>query len=833
MTDKHHKPVPIRYPQRPSRGSWIPPAAPPPPSEDDESASDGPVGEEPAAAPLTDLDHEALDFLLESPVPATLPVGDSETPVIARPLRFMDHGVAQAHIFLPLGSSGRETEAIENALLRGHEASAKIVFMTGQSDVMVELKVRDFRKAVELRYPSESTGVNWLFLVPYQLMPPATVAYKSDESLALTFVIHVRLARSIYRTGAIDAEQHVVRMLQHELSKNGIPGQVLAGLGWSDVVVSGTFSEMERLRGLIFAIENKTIEGQRIARRIETLVGYDKDLDVRQRSSMVVSPVLFTRTHPAHLRRAADALLEHLPRGREWTARTIDGKWDLLVTADQLRIPLHDFLKVHRDLSTERTSFRREGIERIETHLLINQVEHDDRVLPADHGDCKCRRIFDDEPPIVAESEASRLPYALRDAITRVLEMFRAASRDETNCCDIVPGLKRSTASARSLIVSYRHLQQQIDHAERTVNPKQGAIEGSHRLAQARIDLEEWCMYAERLVAQRTVGSFGEFLGQNDRGVSHRSDVQKLLYVADWLMNDYAARVFSPGEAKPFAILCDSVDTVVSASNLGMIRIPLRHLFLLPLAITHLWHEVGVQAFFNEHAPISDVIGQHSEAAQMYADCLTLHHAFDERLRDFTLALSNRMFEEAGFRSARDVGKKAYLIYLLTRLYLVTEFKMRRDLLASLQQRSLAWEPTPRVIQQTIEIIADQLTRELLSKPRYRDVPRITPQMIALAASNVGHEVDVAYRPYMNELVMRLAQVSKNELAIEQAFTDIMNGHVISLAGVDPNALYQRMQRQMIETILDTTPGEKTAETFLRPNAALMRSVLLHFYEKQ
>lgn len=832
MTDKRHRPAPIRYPQRPSRGSWIPPAAPLPPGEDEESASDGPLAEEPSAAPLTDLDHEALDFLLESPVPASLPVEDSETPILGRPLRFMDHGVAQGHLFLPIGSAGRETEAIEHAL-RGDEASAKIVFMTGQSDVMVDLKVRDFREAVELRYPSESTGVNWLFLVPYQLMPPATAARESDGSLALTFVIHVRVARSIYRTGAIDAEQDVVRMLQYELSRNGIPGQVLAGLGWSDFVVSGTFSEMERLYGLILAIENKTIHGQRIARHVQTLVGYDKDLDVRQRSSMMVSPVLFTRTHPARLRRAADALLGHLPRGREWTARTIDGKWDLLVTADQLRIPLPDFLQAHRDLSTERTSFRREGVERIETHLLINRFERDDSALPADHDDCNCRRIFDDEPPIAGQSDASRLPHALRDAITRVLEMFRAASRDETNCCDIVPGLKRSTASARSLVVSYRHLQQQLEHAERTGNPKQRAIEGSHRLARTRIDLEEWCMHAERMVAQRTVGSFGEFLGQNDRGVSHRSDVQKLLYVADWLMNDYAARVFPPGEAKPFAILCDSVDTVVSAPNLGLVRIPLRHLFSLPLAITHLWHEVGVQVFFDGHAPIDDAVARYPEAAQMYADCLTLHHGFDERLRDFTLALASTTFEEEGFLAAPEVGKKAYLVYLLTRLYLVTEFKMRRDLLASLQQRSLAWEPDPRVIRLTIESIAGQLTRELLSRARYLEVPRITPEMIALAASNAGHGIDAVYRPCMNELTMKLGQVSKNEPAIERAFMDVMNGHVISLAGLDPNALYQRMQRQMIETIRDTKRGEKTAETFLRPNAALIRSVLLHFYEKQ
>ncbi|HEX7831437.1 MAG TPA: hypothetical protein VF787_17410, partial [Thermoanaerobaculia bacterium] len=391
-------------------------------------------------------------------------------------------------------------------------------------------------------------------------------------------------------------------------------------------------------------------------------------------------------------------------------------------------------------------------------------------------------------------------------------------------------------------------------------------------LARAREDIEDWCTYSERSVSQRTVGRFEEFLAQNERVVSYRGGIQKMLYIADALTDAYAKPILPSASDRTFVTLYDPVDTVVNMRSTGFIRVPVRYLFFLPLAITHLWHEVGVHAFFSNYSipfderarqrtidfvdrspakSIQGIARVNVEVAEMYGDLITLHYGFRENVDAFVIALASAMLEQVGFQSATSAGKETYLVYLLTRLCLVVEFKARRDLIAMRLRESPAtcnrdeldaWRPATAFVREAIRHLGELLNRELLSHARYLDEPAATIALRELAEESfvslddqagnhaVG-DLDAAHRKFMNDLAWKLPPVVEEAAEGIDAFEAIERGEVISLGpNGDPNALYQRLQRTMIDKIRDMKRNSPGETTFLRSTAALMRSALLMFY---
>src|SRR5207253_8413047 len=132
-------------------------------------------------------------------------------------------------------------------------------------------------------------------------------------------------------------------------------------------------------------------------------------------------------------------------------------------------------------------------------------------------------------------------PLPLRKAIRNVLGLFRAASKDQHNCCEVAQTLERCEIGLE-LLLRYRadvlremHDAMAIESGERWKAPEWWF----QHVARADLDVQEWCTYAERIVSQRTVGRFEEFLSQNERAVSYRGGVQKLLYLTAALLTSY------------------------------------------------------------------------------------------------------------------------------------------------------------------------------------------------------------------------------------------------------------------------------------------------------
>src|SRR5205807_1000118 len=105
-----------------------------------------------------------------------------------------------------------------------------------------------------------------------------------------------------------------------------------------------------------------------------------------------------------------------------------------------------------------------------------------------------------------ADNERSLLPRALWRAILNVADLFRAASRDSTNCCDAVPSLLRCAAAGRRLVARYKRLTGAVGRMRQLNAPAREITAWLAVLARAREDIEDWCTYSERSVSQRTVG---------------------------------------------------------------------------------------------------------------------------------------------------------------------------------------------------------------------------------------------------------------------------------------------------------------------------------------
>ena len=185
-------------------------------------------------------------------------------------------------------------------------------------------------------------------------------------------------------------------------------------------------------------------------------------------------------------------------------------------------------------------------------------------------------------------------------------------------------------------------------------------------------------MWAERILKQRTVGSFDELLGQSDRAITYNGGVQKFLFLADALIDDFVRRVDRLPDKRPiFATLYDSVQTILSVRGLGSSSPALR-IFQLPLALSDLWHEVGIYLFYLRYGhnfadPSFDALAALVErSADHYGDLIVYLYGFrrsGSALLHPSLSAVLRLIE-----CIRCIISASALFDTLWRAYVLTEF---------------------------------------------------------------------------------------------------------------------------------------------------------------
>jgi hypothetical protein len=781
-------------------------------------------------------------------------------------LQFDRTGVAFAHLTLSPDAYAAEAENVASSPPAG--STLYVSFLTGQSDVMVQYEVADFRKSFEAEYETQATGANWLFAVPYKIDIPAGVGY---ADAALNYVVHLRLHRYAYASGA-RAEETVVARIQ-ELLVGELTARILAGFGWSDLIINGRFANMDDLKTLVRELERLRVPDTSypVFRRALTLISYDAKFDESRSTSMTVRPVMFARSLPSSVREAVQAMQPQSVG--KWRTITIDGKWDIvsLPAEDAEAVSLGDFIKFHRTLATGGQALSQFGIERLETHLLTHDVSEADLAteipVPSTSKRCQCESFLrrSSRNSLLDTCESERiLPSALVVSIRNVINLFRAVSRDSIDCCDITSSLRRCELSLNRLLRHYRLLNARLQRAVQDDEPGESPAYWFNFVVKTRQDIADWCTYAERIVSQRTAGRFEEFLAQTERVVSYRGGVQKMLYLVDALLNSYARRVLEKRDEPAFMALFDPIDVVLSMRDAGFVRVPVRYLFSLPLTINHLWHEVGAYRFHVKYRlPYdtrterrlgeyekdvgpgrNDTVGLMLDVADTYGDAVTLIHGFGGDLRRFAISLATAQFEKGdfGLPGTPESERERYVVYLLTRLYAAVEFKTTYvQIMNDWRQWPMkfdraqyeSWEPPPDFVDKTMLAIASMLRDELLLSRRYDDI-HITEPMLDRASNDIGKTFHAMHRTYLRELAFELTfQGESARPDVGDALQDILAGKIVRID--DPimvDQLLLELQREIIETLKQRKRSEPAAVDgqFFSSISALVRASILHFY---
>jgi hypothetical protein len=624
--------------------------------------------------------------------------GNVSLPLDSPPARLADHAVAMAYAGIPLRTFAREKETISQIIGRSKSLSHKLIssevaYLTGQADLMLRLEVRDLRPVVELPYPNELSHarvVNWVFSVPYE-DPTITTENSDVRENGFRFVLHGRLRRGLFAVRPVERETKIVDAIRRRFP-SGVAAKVHVGLGWSDLIVDGTFAarSFDDFASALVSVHDAHVSTDNgpfpVFERTLTVVGYVGDApDIAN-----LRPLIFVRAAPGKL----NSMREHLAASLGVQAddvHVIDGKSDILIIPS---VPVaSDVLARAERLSHNRSAHDAARIQRLETHLIFGNaattsalplaIEFSDANEIVDACTClahpKSQHRFDpDTTPY--------LPDELRHAVANVRFLFRASLAEETTCCDVAPAV---AAAERGLMRLGNQLDSRYGELEAS---KHHEPHDQPRFHEGLIDhhkqIELWVLLSERILRQRTVGSFEEILGQTDRAVSYRGSVQKFLSLADSLMNDFARDVLGLRSTLPiFASLYDSVSAICSQRSTGFVRIPVKHLFRLPLLIPDLWHEVGAYAFFSDsrtqdllqdaHAASKTAQFLYRDFADYYADLIVYLYGFRENFLRVSISLIRGWLEANPSTMPEPVRHQNYA-QLLFRLYHLFEFRARR-----------------------------------------------------------------------------------------------------------------------------------------------------------
>ena len=523
-------------------------------------------------------------------------------------MKLGDAGVCYCFLSLPLGSfdTTRESWSLRLASLREKDhkrvARPRFTYLLGRADFLFSLDVQHF--PVVSRLPASPTAQtsNWIYAIPYRDERERRLPTE-PMGAGLRFVTHLRINRPLYQANGLILEQKIVAELGSMLKRYELDAEILVGLGWSDLIVDGHVTHsLEQLAGFLLSAHKFHAKAGRteipVFAQMLSTVGYE---DVGTGPSLPIglakSPVkavTFFRFAPGRFQEAKEAITRKLLQRIPGSRLTIsDGKWDLALLPPENRpkrgkkaIALGEFLKRLRQL-TDPPKNRTNAVDRTKTHLIFETTPQTARTarrrfieLPkigSYRRTCKC--VDDVESTgfhaITDEAVASRF---LRTRIANVLELLNEGLRNQSICCDLQSAVLAARTGLERLILGIEDAGTGAGVAGADAVPK--CI-----LRDTYLDnLADWCDATERIFIERTIGSYEEILGQTDRVLTYRGGVQKMLFLVDGLIDDFARRIGLPNFLPLTAFYVVS-GTISSLPLANIIKIPVRFLFDIPAAL--------------------------------------------------------------------------------------------------------------------------------------------------------------------------------------------------------------------------------------------------------
>lgn len=583
-----------------------------------------------------------------------------------------DGGVASAYVVLPLGTFLKEVDRLREAV-KAHDkkrldenkspniALDEVIYAFGHADLLARFAVNDLRSMLRFSYPEDSDAhvLNFILSVPCHVH--GNIA---DPSKSMRFTMHLRVRRAIYTEDEpVASELGIVGYLCKRLKAADCAATVHVALGWADLIIDGVFDpgKMKKFAKFLAEVHEGSIVGSAderhaVFQRTMTILGLPwpkKIRDLHVPALIDATPAVFVRSEPGYLN---DAIKRFGTKNTD--IRLIDGKSDFVAIVKQ---PVDAFLRNNLGLSSsigdESGTKALHRIQKLETHLVFSQPEEESERARTRHTTvgktsapmplrCPCRRL-----KLPGKYVSPKLPESLKQSIDNLLLLSHSTLDDQMSCCDVIQAIQSARIALRRLSenIDMLHLTREardavVDATDENTNPS-GHREAREacKLIQDEIEakvhqLEVWHLLAERVLRQRTVATFDALLLQSDRSIVYRGSVQKFLFLADALMNDFLGRICKwPGLTPRFSAIGDSVPHILSVQGMGLVRIPPRHVFTLPFVVPDLWHEVAVYWFY-KHARIevfqrrgqllSD--GELGELGDLYGDLVVMRHGFGD-----------------------------------------------------------------------------------------------------------------------------------------------------------------------------------------------------------
>lgn len=766
------------------------------------------------------------------------------TPSRTSELKLADFGVADAYVVLPMHTFAREARALSNLKIDERPGNAEIIYLLGQADLLAQFRLNDFRSVARTRYPvahSAASVFNWIFAVPYAR--PAALRAKEP---ALRFMVHLRVHRGIYATETARMESRIIRYLDKQLRDAGCSAEIQAGLGWADFIIDGSFNpkDISKFVDFLFAvceadIRSPATKPRPVFVRMLTLLGYHWGKPQNRAESPLldkVKPVIFGRAEAGRLREAIRTIERTI--GVETSTRLIDGRSDFVVMCKE---PAPDVLE--RLWPLDQPGKVRSPINKLETHLLFDSLRKRKRHYTTvcktarprpEH--CRCHRI-----PFYWPEMGVEVPDELRQPIAHVKLLLRNVIRNDMSCCDVseaVRGAAYGLVRLHALLCQRHRRRNRFERrlAKGTDIPEK--LETWLRFVHKGIEaqqrtLELWYLFAERMLRQRTTGSFDELFLQTDRAVVYRGSVQKFLYLADLLMNDFAARVSKRQLPPLFAAMYDAVGRTSTLRASGLVRIPVRHLFTLPDVIPDLWHEVGVYLFYKFVRPSAFKLSTSDEDQSIYpvlgdyyGDLVVYRHGFGGDWRRFVISLTRGWIDSIPYNEMPGfILKESFAADLLARLAFVLEIGRREQ---GGITRSFDFDDAKFNAAATHAYL-QKTFRPSLGRPER--IPEADEDMFALAAWHLHQRIDRfgdvlagKYRETVKPDQVHAA--TRNDYA---RWIDSYDGTIVEFdAGTDMNALFGELYWSIRKAWLD---GDHSSR--FQKMAGLAKSATIEYHRRR
>ncbi|MDP9190122.1 MAG: hypothetical protein M3P06_00260 [Acidobacteriota bacterium] len=718
---------------------------------------------------------------------------------------------------LPLGSFPKEVDLLRNLKLGQGVFLRELTYLVGQADLLAQFDVGDeLTRILQTPYPTNESNahvLNYIFSVPCHHIGNID----NFTQPFMRFTMHLRVRRMFYAQAKARDEQYIIGYVRDRLISAGCVAEVHMGLGWADFIVDGAFdpANLRAFTQFLVDIHEGCVVGpgendrRSVFARTMTLLGYRWPNDPSTFEPPALpeaKPVIFVRSEPGNISEAID-LTSRRHDNDAVEVRLIDGKSDFVVFA---REPVTDVLKHNLELmyragKPTTTGGAPHRIQKLETHLVFLEPGEVDRSQTTvfetnDTFPERCGCVNNAHGPGPAISDW--IPAELRQSIVNALFLFKSTASDEMCCCDMSQAIPSAQIALTRLsgILDVQHTAREkldADLASGKSDPNHliASIRRNHLQIERRVyELSLWHLFSERVLRQRTVASFEEMLMQNDRNVVYRGSVQKFLFLADALMNDFATSVNGGWVPPLFCTMYDSVPKIMSMPSMGIVRIPARHLFALPLVVPDLWHEVGVYWFYKRVARIVfDTRGpdgrtrettdaEYLTLGDRFADLVVYHHGFGGEWHRFVISLTGAWFD------SNDPDQMSPHVYgeefaaLLARLVFALDVSNRWDDIFGLGKGPFSQPEIDTLVRLTYAHVQNTFT--------HRRVPALTwvqleyaIGLVLMESRRFGDKLAQQYRKWVSHDIVdpavrhRFAQIVRRESGriLEFDFDDNLN----------------------------------------------------------